>query len=144
LNSMIEILYNPVKQIFIMEVVQYETKEELANIAAVLFRIGQPSLLNWTDGIVFTGVPLTPTSTPLFKELIQGRSYWLSISFAPMPQYAERVSIGTVDIPVIDMSRSTVAREVADWLKNWKGEKMEKHSQEKQSSPAKQSPKKQQ
>nr|MDO8133580.1 hypothetical protein [Candidatus Njordarchaeum guaymaensis] len=122
---MIEILYSPIRQICIMEVVKFETKEELANIAAVLFRIGQPSILNWVDGIVFTGVPLTPTSAPMFKELIQGRSYWLSISYAPMPQYSDKVSVGTIDVPVIDMSRSTVARQVVSWLKKWKGEQKE-------------------
>ena len=63
---MIEILYNPIRQIHIMEVVKFDTKEELANIAAVLFRIGQPSVLNWADGIGFTGVHLSPTSAPMF------------------------------------------------------------------------------
>ena len=120
---MIDVLYSPIKQILIMEVVKYESKEELANIAAILFRIGQPSLLNWADGVVFTGVPLSPTSTPIFKELIEGRSYWLSISFAPMPEFSDKISVGTIDIPVIDMSRSTVARKVAGWLRKWKADK---------------------
>jgi hypothetical protein len=119
---MIDILYSPIRQIYIMEVVKFDTKEELANIAAVLFRIGQPSVLNWADGIVFTGAPLAPTSTHILKELIQGRSYWLSLSYAPMPQYSDKVSVGTIDVPVIDMSRSTVARQVVGWLKKWKGE----------------------
>jgi hypothetical protein len=122
---MIDILYSPIKQIRIMEVVKYKTKEELANVAAVLFRIGQPSLLNWADGVVFTGVPLSPTATPIFKELIEGRSYWLSISFALMPEFNEKISVGTIDIPVIDMSRSSVAREVARWLRSWKADKAE-------------------
>ena len=122
---MTNVVYSPIKEIRIMEVVQFETKEELANIAAVLFRIGQPSLLNWADGVVFTGVPLTPTSAPIFKELLLGRSYWLSISFALMPDYNEKISVGTIDIPVIDMSRSSVARRVADWLRKWKAEKSE-------------------
>jgi hypothetical protein len=122
---MVEILYSPIRQIYIMEVVQFESKEELANIAAVLFRIGQPSLLNWAEGVVFTGVPLAPTSAPIFKEMTQGRSYWLSISFALMPDFNEKISVGTVDIPVIDMSRSLVAREVAGWLRKWKAERKE-------------------
>ena len=125
LNPMIEILYSPIRQIHIMEVVHFETKEELANIAAVLFRIGQPSLLNWAEGIVFTGMPLNPNSTPIFKELLNGRSYWVSVSYAPMPEYAERISVGTVDVPVIDMSRSVVAREIATWLGKWKAEPKE-------------------
>jgi hypothetical protein len=123
---MVEILYSPIRQIFIMEVVHFETKEELANIAAVLFRIGQPSLLNWAEGVVFTGMPLNPTSAPIFKELLQGRSYWISVSYAPMPEYAEKISIGTVDVPVIDMSRSIVAREIATWLGKWKPDRDEK------------------
>jgi hypothetical protein len=120
---MIDVLYSPIKQIHIMEVVKYESKEELANIAAILYRIGQPSLLNWADGVVFTGVPLSPTSTPIFKELIEGRSYWLSISFAQMPEFSDKISVGTIDIPVIDMSRSIVARKVAAWLRKWKADK---------------------
>jgi hypothetical protein len=119
---MIDILYSPIRQICIMEIVKFDTKEELANIAAVLFRIGQPSVLNWADGIVFTGVPLSPTSAPMFKELIQGRTYWLSLSYAPMPQYSDKVSVGTIDVPVLDMSRSTVARQVVGWLKKRKEE----------------------
>ncbi|WXG44836.1 MAG: hypothetical protein WED04_12535 [Promethearchaeati archaeon SRVP18_Atabeyarchaeia-1] len=122
---MTEILYSPIRQIHIMEVVQFESKEELASIAAVLFRIGQPSLLSWAEGVVFTGVPLAPTSATIFKEMIQGRSYWLSISFALMPEFKEKISVGTIDIPVIDMSRSIVARKVAGFLRKWKPDKTE-------------------
>jgi hypothetical protein len=58
----------------------------------------------------------------MFKELIQGRTYWLSLSYAPMPQYSDKVSVGTIDVPVLDMSRSTVARQVVGWLKKRKEE----------------------
>lgn len=114
-----EILFKPVKELVIMECVRYPSKEALANSLAFLLRTGQPIALDWAEGVVFFGMPLPPTTDALVKDYMEGRIYWPSVMFALMPTYQAAISIGTLDVPVIDMSPNPTMRTVAGWLKGF-------------------------
>ncbi len=114
---MVDIVYNPTKQLIILECTRYSSIDELARIIAIMIGIEEVAILNWAEGIAFTYTPLPPTTQDLISELLKGRMYWSDILYAPMPYYRQTTRIGTLDIPVVDVSPNPLLREVAKWLK---------------------------
>ncbi|MEM4408344.1 MAG: hypothetical protein QXI19_06340 [Candidatus Caldarchaeum sp.] len=113
---MVEIVYSPVKTIVIMEYVKYSTAEEL--IRNLLLPPGQPAVLYWAEGVVFFPTPFAANNTKVVEELMNGRIYWMSVSFAPMTAYTPMLSVEKgPEAMVINVSRSQTLSQVAKWLK---------------------------
>ncbi len=113
---MVEIVYNPVKEIVILEYIVYPTAEEL--IKNMLLPPGQPAVLYWAEGVVFLPIPLAVNNTKVVEELMKGRIYWTSVSFAPMATYSHMLSAEKgPEAMVINVSRSPTLSQVARWLK---------------------------
>jgi len=51
------------------------------------------------------------------KEFLEGRIYWTDVVFALMPEYKSTIKVGTLDIPVIDVTPNPTLREAAKWMK---------------------------
>ena len=51
------------------------------------------------------------------NEFLEGRVYWTDVIFALMPEYRSTIKVGTLDIPVIDVSPNPALREAAKWMK---------------------------
>jgi len=51
------------------------------------------------------------------KEFLEGHIYWTDVVFAPMPEYKSTIKVGTLDIPVIDVSPNPILRKAAEWMK---------------------------
>lgn len=114
---MIEIVCRPPKQLVILECTVYPSIEALAKTVEVIIRVGEPMFLKWAEGVAFSYTMVTPTSDILMKEFLQGRVYWSEVVYALMPQYQSTIRIGTLDIPVIDVSPNPLLREAAKWMK---------------------------
>jgi len=114
---MVEIVCSPPKQLVILECTQYPSLEALSSTLATIIRAGQPVVLKWAVGVTFSHSLLPPTTDSLMKEYLEGHVYWTDVIFAHMPEYKSTIKVGTLDIPVIDVSPNPVLREAAEWLK---------------------------
>jgi len=114
---MVEIICSPPKQLVILECTRYPSIEALAKTVAIIIRSGQPLVLKWAEGVTFSYSLLPPTTDSLMKEFLEGRIYWTDVVFAPMPEYRSTIQVGTLDIPVIDVSPNPILREAAEWMK---------------------------
>ncbi|MEM2905174.1 MAG: hypothetical protein QW587_05495 [Candidatus Bathyarchaeia archaeon] len=114
---MVEIVHQPIKEIVIMEHVAYPTPEKLALNLAVAIRAGQPAVLHWADGVAFIHMPVPPSTELIMKHYLEGRVYWSSAAYAPMPTYRQIVKVDSMEIPVIDVTPNPSLLQVARWLK---------------------------
>ncbi len=114
---MVEIVCSPPKQLVILECTQYPSLEALSSTIATIIRAGQPLVLKWAAGVTFSYSLLPPTTDSLMKEFLEGRIYWTDVVFALMPEYKSTIKVGTLDIPVIDVSPNPILRKAAEWLK---------------------------
>lgn len=114
---MIEIEFRPPKKLVILECSQYPTIKALSETIATAIRIGARGVLNWAEGVVFLYEPLPPDTEDLMKDRLRGQVYWSNVAYALMPDYKSTIKVGTLDIPVIDVSPLPIMREVASWLK---------------------------
>lgn len=114
---MVEIIHSPVKQVVIMEYVRFPSAEEL--VKNMILPPGQPAVLYWAEGVVFLPVPLPTNNTKVVEELLNGKVYWMSVSFAPMPSYSAMLSAEKgPEALVINVSRSSLFTQIARWLKD--------------------------
>ena len=113
---MVEIVHEPLKRIVLREMVRYDTPQQMVNALAFIMKMGQPILLTWAEGVVFVSQPIPPPDMP--EEYARGELYIASISFAPMPEYGNNVKSGNVEMGVIDVSRSPLSRDLAQFLKS--------------------------
>jgi len=113
----VEIVCSPPKQLVILECTQYPSIETLSQTIATIIRVGQPLVLKWAEGVTFSYSLLPPTTDSLMKEFLEGRIYWTDVVFALMPEYKSTIKVGTLDIPVIDVSPNPLLREAAEWMK---------------------------
>ena len=114
---MVEIVCSPPKQLVILECTQYPSIEALSNTIATIIRAGRPLVLKWAEGVTFSYSLLPPTTDGLMKELLEGRVYWTDVVFALMPEYESSIKVGTLGIPVIDVTPNPILREAAKWMK---------------------------
>jgi len=114
---MVEIVCSPPKQLVILECTQYPSMEALARTIATIIRVGHPLVLRWAEGVTFSYSLLPPSTDNLMKEFLEGRIYWTDVVFALMPEYKPIIKVGTLDIPVIDVSPNPILREAAEWMK---------------------------
>jgi hypothetical protein len=52
----------------------------------------------------------------MMKEFLEGHIYWTDLVFAMMSEYKSTIKVGTLDIPVIDVSANPILREAAEWI----------------------------
>jgi len=114
---LVEIVCSPPKRLTILECTQYPSLDALSKTIATVIMMGQPVALKWAEGVAFSYSILEPTSDVLMKEFMEGRIYWSDVLFAPMSEYQPTVRVGTLDVPVIDVTPNPILREAAKWMK---------------------------
>ena len=114
---MVEIVCRTPKQVVILECTRYPSIEALSKTIATIIMVGQPLILKWAEGVVFSYNLLQPTTDSLMKEYLEGRIYWSDVVFALMPEYKPSIRVRTLDIPVINVSPDPILREAAKWMK---------------------------
>ncbi len=116
ISMIMKITYHPAKELVIMEMVEYSLNK-MAETGALMQDTGRPVILNWAEGVVFHHMPLPFNTKELLKERQQGRIYWASVIYAPMPEYMSKLKIGPRDIPVV-ATPNPLLIEAARWIKN--------------------------
>jgi len=119
---MVEIVCRRPKKLIILECTRYPSLNDLANTISVLIRTGNMTVLKWAEGVAFTYTDIPPSTESLTEDFLQGRMYWSDVIFASMPEYKPTIRVGTMDIPVIDITPNSFLRQVAKWLKQHKHE----------------------
>jgi hypothetical protein len=110
-----KIVYKPAEELIILEMVECTTTQ-LAETSALIMNAGRPIVLNWAEGIVFHHSPLPFNTKDLLKERQNGRIYWASVIYAPMPEYQPKLRVGPMDIPVVETPNLLLKR-AALWIK---------------------------
>ena len=108
----IEIEYTPVKRIKIMDVTQLSLNE-LAKRVQALTQLGQPTLLNWAEGVVFLSIPMSFESDSLVDKYLEGELVLQNVVYALMPNYNPIIKVKTYDVYVLDQTPSKVLSAVA-------------------------------
>ena len=114
---MVDVVCSPPKQLVILECTRYPSLDALAKVIAVVISSGETVILKWADGVAFMYTFLQPTTDELVSELLKGRVYWSEVYYAEMPEYKQSIRVGTLDVPVLDMSPNPLLKEAARWLK---------------------------
>ncbi len=118
---MVKITYAPINEVVIKDYVRFEKVEDLIYIFAQLRAGGAPVSLSWANGLVFVASILPPENDVIVDAFLKGKVYWTSVSFAEMPQYKPVIETREkVQVPVINVSSSSVIVEVMEWLKQQK------------------------
>lgn len=115
---MVKIVHKPIREIVVSECVFYPSVDVMIENLKVLMKMGQARLLMWAEGVLFTHSSLPPTTDRIVNELLNGRIFWLSLSYTLMPEYKPTIKINALEIPIINVSFNPILREVALWLKN--------------------------
>ena len=110
-----KITYKPAQELVILEMVEYSL-EKMAETGALIQNTGRPVIFNWAEGLVFHHTPLPFNTKELLKERQQGRIYWASVIYAPMPIYKQTLKIGPMDIPVVS-TPNPLLQQAATWIK---------------------------
>ena len=119
---MVKIVCRAPKEVVFLECTKYPSVNALSTTIATIIRTGEPMVLKWAEGVIFSYSLLPPTTDSVMKEFLEGRIYWEDVIYALMPEYKPIIRLGTLDIPVIDVTPYPTLRDVAKWLKA-KGEK---------------------
>lgn len=114
---MVEFVCNPPKKVIVLECTEYPSLEAFSKVLATFMQTGSSVVLRWAEGVAFLYTYLHPTTDGLMKEFLEGRVYWSDVIFASMPEYRPIIKVGTIDIPVIDVTPNRVLREAANWMK---------------------------
>ena len=114
---MVDIVCSPPKQLVILECTRYPSLDALAKVVAVVISAGESVILKWADGVAFMYTFLQPTTDELVSELLKGRVFWSEVYYAEMPEYKQSIRVGSLDVPVLDMSPNPLLKEAARWLK---------------------------
>ena len=114
-----KITYKPAEELIILEMVEY-SPEKLAETGALIQEAGRPVIFNWAEGVVFHHMPLPFNTKELLKERQQGRIYWASVIYAPLPEYRPTLKIGPRDIPIV-ATPNPLLIQVAKWIKGQMG-----------------------
>lgn len=123
-KTVAEIRHTPIKELNVLEYVKEKRIEDLALPSGLLSSAtGQMMVLNWAEGIVFLFSVLVPNTDAAFLKLIEGKLYSPSIHYAEMPEYRSEIQTDHgIHVPVVDVTASSVMKELALWLKQREGE----------------------
>jgi len=118
---LVKIVYEPLQEVVIAEVVKLESIEELARPLGFMMGSGQVVGLNWAEGIVFMFNVLSPTTDTLSEEYVfNRRMYCPSMPFAIMPEYQSSIRTQEgLNVPVINVTQYPNLKDIAVWLKEY-------------------------
>ena len=116
---MVEFEYQPWKKIIIHEVVKFPLQHFLSTHTLGIQQGGIGRPLVWVKGIIFEkgGIPDTDD---IVKEKVEGKLHWNYLHYAILEKYQPEFKItqGNIRIPVVNVSKNRIFREMAEWVKN--------------------------
>lgn len=117
MNEEINIEYQPIKKIVILEATELNHKELFTRVSRIR-QAGEPAALSWADGFIFFTTPTPLEIREVGQALIKGTVYLNSIDYSIMRQYKSFVEAGTDRIPVLDQSKDRVSLVIVKWIKS--------------------------
>ena len=116
---MVKITIKPWEEIIIHENIQHKLDDfiKICSVGVQSGGLAQPLL--WAEGIVFRSSPM-PQTNAVSKEMLENKVHWSSVEWAVMPNYQQVIMINEINarIPVINVSATTILRDVAKTLKD--------------------------
>lgn len=114
----VEFRYEPFREVIVMEIIKFQTPDDLARFANIIAGGKTPGLY-WANGIAILHFSLPPTTETTSKELVEkGRIYWTLLSYAMMPQYRSIIETKEkIIVPVVDMTTDPLFLKAAEWIK---------------------------
>jgi hypothetical protein len=113
---MVSIVHSPPQEIVITGLTGFTSQQNLASMIAFVMNVsGQPMALYWAEGVVFLADFVEPEALP--DEYVKGKIYASNVSHAPMVKYNNAIRIGTMEVPVIDVSSNIALRDLARWIR---------------------------
>lgn len=116
---MVRITYEPTNEIVIHDVISVGIDDLLRGRVTPAGTMP----LYWCNGILFafSSMPLTDD---VIKDYMRGKLHWLEVQYARMPEYKAVLSLSedeykaTMNIRIIDTSKSAVHNDLTKWLKD--------------------------
>ncbi len=113
---MVLIVHSPPQEIVVTGLTGFTSQQNLASMIAFVMNVsGQPMALYWAEGVVFLADFVEPEALP--DEYVKGKIYASNVSHAPMVKYNNAIRIGTMEVPVIDVSSNVALRDLARWIR---------------------------
>jgi len=114
---MTEFEYQPWKKVIIHEVEKFPLQHFLSGASLGVQEGGVGRPLRWVDGIIFEILHFRDTDD-IIKEKLDGTVHWSSLVYAIHEKHQTEFKVaGSIRIPVIDLSRSKIFKEMITWLK---------------------------
>ena len=116
---MVRISYSPIEEIIVHDVVEVASEDLLRERVTPAGTMP----LYWCDGILFTFSSL-PMTDEVVSDYLRGKVHWLEAHFAKVEKYTPIMSLSeeeyktTMNIRIIDTSKSGVHKEFVKWLKD--------------------------
>ena len=114
-NEKIEVEFRPIKHVTIIDCTKLPLTE-LTDRVQAMTQLGQPSFLNWAEGVAFFYLPLPLDTDELIEKYLNGETVFHSVVYALMPHYSSTIRAKPYDVHVINQTSNKVLREVANWL----------------------------
>ncbi|HZY94469.1 MAG TPA: hypothetical protein VFE98_06360 [Candidatus Bathyarchaeia archaeon] len=113
---MVSIVHSPPQEIVVTGITGFISQQNLASMIAFVMNVsGQPMALYWAEGVVFLADFVEPEALP--DEYVKGKIYASNVSHAPMAKYNTSIRVGTMEVPVIDVSSNVALRDLARWIR---------------------------
>ncbi|MEM0201089.1 MAG: hypothetical protein QXD23_01665 [Candidatus Micrarchaeaceae archaeon] len=118
---MVKITFSPVNELVIHETIQIEKDDLLRERVTPAGTMP----LYWCNGVLFSFSSL-PMTDEIVSDYLKGKIHWLEIHYAIEDEYTPILSLNeeeykaTMNIRVIDTSKSTLHKELTKWLKTKK------------------------
>lgn len=116
---MVKITYSPPQELIVHEAVEVARDDLLRERVTPAGTMP----LYWCDGILFSFSSL-PLTDDIVKDYLKGRIHWLEVHFSKEAEYAPILALNeeeyraTMNVRVIDTTRSSLHKELAKWLKS--------------------------
>ncbi len=118
---MVKITFSPINELVVHETVEVEKEDLLRERVTPAGTMP----LYWCNGILFSFSSL-PMSEEVVKDYLNGKVHWLEVHFARDDKYSPVLSLSeeeyktSMNIRVIDTSKSTLHKELTKWIKTIK------------------------
>ena len=115
-----EVRFEPLKEIVIMDKNLFSSPDELARFASIAAG-GHPVSLFWANEILLLYYPIPASSETTVKELVEkGKIYWLFVGYANMKIFQPIIETKEkIMVPVVNMASNGMFRKVTEWLRNY-------------------------
>lgn len=120
-ESNVVVMYEPFKEVVVMDREYFSTPEEIARFASIIAG-GKTAGLYWAEGVVFLYFPLPASTETTSKALVEkGRVYWTFLGYSLMPKFQAVIETREkMIVPVVDMASNALFKKVTAWLKEQK------------------------